>query len=875
LYRILFEVLPVRTTCAYCGVGCGIEATRTATRSADIKGDSLHPANHGKLCSKGTYLGETIGLEGRLLHPQINNRRASWNEALDLVADTFKSTIAEYGADSVALYVSGQLLTEDYYVANKLMKGFIGSGNIDTNSRLCMASAVAAHIRSFGEDIVPASYNDIDVADVIILVGSNTAWCHPVIYQRIMRAKEMRGTKIVVIDPRRTETAETADLHLPIKSGSDVALFQALLAHLYWHDALDDDFMRHVDVPSGFWKNLAALGDPIEYAARMCDVSLEDIAQFFEFFKCHSKTLTLFSQGVNQSSSGTDKASAILNLHLATGRIGKSGSTAFSITGQPNAMGGREVGGLATTLAAHMDFAAENVDRLQRFWAAPKVANKPGLKAVDMFAAVASGKIKALWIMATNPAVSMPDADTVRAALKLCPFVVVSDCIENTDTANFAHVLLPSSAWGEKDGTVTNSDRTISRQRRFLDPAGESKADWWQLSQVGQRMGWHDAFNYHTPADIFREHADLSGFENEGQRLFDISHKNDVSNAQYDAMEPFVWGRAQMFADGSFPTDNGNARLVSLIYIPPLSDISDAFPLVLNTGRLRDQWHTMTRTGLAPSLTRHRNEPVVEMNPVDAIEHHLSTGDLAHITTEFGSDIFRVFITDAQRPGDIFVPIHWNDAHSSSGKAGRLANSKTDPFSGQPAFKHTPARVSAFKAKYHGLLIGVDAPDLSSFSYWTRIRIINATAFEFASNADYETLKAQLLPTDSGVQLIEMQDQRRGGHRLLAMRGEICVALLYLSSNPVSVSRGWLFDQFSKASHAPLSMLAGRSASIENDPGEIICVCHNVGRNSLKKAIQLHNLDTLDAVGTATRAGSNCGSCRPILAKLIREARIL
>ncbi len=866
-------MLPVRTTCAYCGVGCGVEATRTSARLAEIKGDSLHPANHGKLCSKGTHLGETIGLEGRLLYPQINSHRTSWNNALDLVADTFKNTIAEHGADSVAFYVSGQLLTEDYYVANKLMKGFIGSGNIDTNSRLCMASAVAAHVRSFGEDIVPASYDDIDFADVIILVGSNTAWCHPVIYQRIMRAKDTRGSKIIVIDPRRTETAETADLHLPIKSGSDIALFQALLAHLYWHDALDDDFMEHVDVPDGFWNNLAVFGNPIEYAARMCDVSLKDVAHFFEIFRCHPKTLTLFSQGVNQSSSGTDKACAILNLHLATGRIGKPGSTAFSITGQPNAMGGREVGGLATTLAAHMDFAADNVDRVQRFWKAPKVADKSGLKAVDMFAAVASGKIKAIWIMATNPAVSMPNADMVRTALKLCPFVVVSDCIENTDTAKFAHVLLPSSAWGEKDGTVTSSDRTISRQRGFLEAAGDSKADWWQLSQVGQRMGWQDAFNYDAPADIFREHAALSGFENDGQRLFDIVDKCDVSNAQYEAMEPFIWGKLRMFADGVFPTDNGKARLISLIYKSPQQNMSKDFPLILNTGRLRDQWHTMTRTGLAPSLVRHRHEPMVEINAIDAMQHQLATGDLAQVTTEFGGDVFRVVVTDTQRPGDIFVPIHWSGTHSSGGKAGRLANNKTDPFSGQPAFKHTPARIAPFTVKYHGLLIGVDAPDPSYFSYWTRINIRSATAFEFASDADFETLKIQLLPTGPDVKLIEMQDQKRGEQRLLVIRDEICIALLYLSSSPVSVSRSWLFDQFSKAHHEPLSMLAGRTASAEGDPGEIICVCYNVGRNSLVKAIKSHTLATLDAVGAVTRAGSNCGSCRPMLTKLIGEVQ--
>ena len=406
----------VKTTCPYCGVGCGIFAERTAERSVAIKGDPDHPANRGKLCSKGTHLGETVGLEGRLLSPMIGDSIVSWDSALDAVAHGFRAAIDTYGPDSVAIYGSGQLLTEDYYVANKLMKGFIGSANIDTNSRLCMASAVAAHIRAFGEDVVPCSYDDIDDADLIILVGSNTAWCHPIIWQRIEAARTARGTKLAVIDPRRTETAAGADLHLAICADGDAALFNGLLAEMKQRGLIDHPYLdRHVNVSEGFWDGLS--GD----IAALTGLGEADLGIFYNLFAAHPKTLTMFSMGANQSVGGTDKGNAIINVHLATGRIGKPGMGPFSLTGQPNAMGGREVGGLANTLAAHMGFSEEERATAQAFWSAPNVAAGPGLKAVDLFRAVDAGQIKAIWIMATNPAVSMPDAGFVRAALAKCP----------------------------------------------------------------------------------------------------------------------------------------------------------------------------------------------------------------------------------------------------------------------------------------------------------------------------------------------------------------------------------------------------------------------------------------------------------------------
>ncbi|NUS70259.1 MAG: molybdopterin-dependent oxidoreductase, partial [Ensifer adhaerens] len=466
----------VKTTCPYCGVGCGVIATVDDNGAVAVRGDTDHPANFGRLCSKGSALAETLDLDGRLLHPEIGGRQAGWDEALDLVATRFAETIAEHGPDSVAFYVSGQLLTEDYYVANKLMKGFVGSANIDTNSRLCMSSSVAGHRRAFGSDTVPGTYEDLELADLVVLTGSNLAWCHPVLYQRLAAAKAKRpGLKIVLIDPRRTMTADIADLHLAIRPDADVALFVGLFSHLVSSNAVDQNYVAAHTADFGDTL-LAAGGVSFDDVLERTGLPAMQLREFYRLFSTTEKVVTCYSQGVNQSSSGTDKVNAILNCHLVTGRIGRPGMGPFSLTGQPNAMGGREVGGLANMLAAHMAIEdAGDRDRVQRFWRSPKIAEKPGLKAVDLFKAVADGRIKALWIMATNPVVSMPDADAVEAAIRACPFVVVSDILKETDTTRHAHVLLPSLGWGEKSGTVTNSERRISRQRAFLAAPGEAR----------------------------------------------------------------------------------------------------------------------------------------------------------------------------------------------------------------------------------------------------------------------------------------------------------------------------------------------------------------------------------------------------------------
>ncbi len=855
---------PVCTTCAYCGVGCGILATRTGERGLTVAGDPAHPANAGRLCSKGTHLSETVGLAGRLLHPMIGQRRADWDKALDLVARRFRETIARHGPDSVACYVSGQLLTEDYYVANKLMKGFIGSANIDTNSRLCMSSAVAGHLRAFGEDVVPAGYADLDEADLVVLVGSNTAWCHPIVYQRIMAARARRGTRIVVIDPRRTETCEEADLHLALRPGSDVALMNGLLAHCRREGLVDAAYLSaHVAVPEGFWEPLDT-GHDLWSIAAACDLPAADVRHFYELFAAQPRTVTLFSQGVNQSVAGTDQVNAILNLHLATGRIGRPGAAPFSITGQPNAMGGREVGGLATTLAAHRGFGDDDRADIARFWAAPSIAGKPGLKAVDLFRAVGSGRIKALWIMATNPAVSMPDAGRVREALAACPFVVVSDVIADTDTGRLAHVRLPAAAWAEKDGTVTNSERCVSRQRAVLPLPGEARPDWWIVCQVARRMGWRTAFGYDRPAEIWREHARLTAYRNGGARKLDLGAHAAIGNADYDAMAPFVWG-GDAFADGRFPTPDGRARLVPVaqraLTAPPAR-----FALTLNTGRYRDQWHTMTRTGLSPTLARHRDEPLVEVHPDDAAAAGLADRALARVTTPSGESLFRVALSPAQRRGELFTPIHWTDRQSTGGRTGLLPRDRVDPHSGQPGFKLTPAAIAPVATDWRGFLIvhGDDAaaPDC----LWaTRVAVAGGTLFELAGTGDPGAIE-RILPRGDR---IEASDPARGSRRIAVLRDGRLAAVLFATVSGELPPRDWLVAQLNQP-QGP-SVLAGRAPGAVADSGPLVCACFDIGLNAIVAAIRDQSLATVAAIGGALSAGTNCGSCRPALARILAD----
>ncbi|MEL6479375.1 MAG: nitrate reductase, partial [Pseudomonadota bacterium] len=659
------------TTCPYCGVGCGVLATPDGQGGAEIAGDPAHPANLGRLCSKGSALGETISLEGRLLAPEIDGAPSDWDTATALIARKFRAAIDQYGPDSVAVYGSGQLLTEDYYVANKFMKGYVGTANIDTNSRLCMASSVAGHKRAFGADTVPGTYEDLEEADLIVLTGSNLAWCHPVLYQRIAAAKEARPEmRVVNIDPRVTATCDLADLHLPLAPGSDVALFNGLLLHLAEMGAVDQEYTgAHV---TGLEASLDAASTDASRVAEITALDPALIARFYALFARTEKVVTVYSQGVNQSTSGTDKVNAILNCHLATGRIGRPGMGPFSVTGQPNAMGGREVGGLANMLACHLELDnARHRDALQTFWNAPAMAERPGLKAVDLFRACADGRIKALWILSTNPAVSMPEADAVRDAIATCPFVVVSDLFADTDTARLADVVLPSAGWGEKSGTVTNSDRTISRQRPFLPIPGQARPDWRQICDVASAMGWGEAFRFASPAEIFREHAGLSAIAGRLDRDFDISGLAQISDAEYDALQPTRWPitaqrmGGRFFAEGGFFTPDAKARALPVSHRPLAAAVSPEAPLRLNTGRVRDHWHTMTRTARAPRLSKHIAEPYAEIHPADAASRGIEPADLVRIESAHGQATLRALITPRTAQETVFVPMHWTALWSS------------------------------------------------------------------------------------------------------------------------------------------------------------------------------------------------------------------
>lgn len=873
----------VKTTCPYCGVGCGVAARRTGPREVAVAGDRAHPANRGKLCSKGSMLGETVGLQKRLLHPMRSGVRVSWNAALDEIASTFSRTIEMHGPDSVAFYVSGQLLTEDYYVANKLMKGFIGSGNIDTNSRLCMSSAVAGHKRAFGEDAVPGCYDDFETADLVILVGSNAAWCHPILYQRLLAARETRGTRIVVIDPRKTPTCDDADLHLPIAPGRDLELFNALFCELVERGASDTGFVDgHTE---GLDAALAAARrghTSVSASAQFCGIDADDLETFIRWFAETERTLTVFSQGINQSASGVDQVNAIINCHLITGRIGRPGMGPFSITGQPNAMGGREVGGLANQLAAHLDFSETERDLLSRFWATDRLARVPGLKAVDLFDAVDAGRVKALWIMATNPVASLPDASRVRAALSKCDFVVLSDCNAQTDTAGFAHMRLPATAWGEKDGTVTNSERRISRQRPVFDAPGEARPDWQIVSEVAQRMGFTDAFSYRHPAEIFREHAALSAFENGGVRLFDIGALADLSDAGYEALEPVQWpvragdgsGTARLFSDGHFQTPTGRAQFVAVS--PPTRQSLDAsLPLVLNSGRLRDQWHTMTRTGLSATLSANMPEPVADMHPVDAEAASIANGGLMRIVTQYGSGVYRARVTADQRRGSLFAPIHWTGINSASGAVGPLVHPDRDPISGQPAFKHTPARAEAVNPLWRGFYLSRREADMHVFGYWACRKIDGGYLYEIAGLSECERppeLATLAGTAASGSEQVEVRDTTQGNLRQARLEAGRLTDCLILTRDGALPARDWLagllsLDALDEAQRRTL--LAGRAVEGGEGEGPIICACMGVRRGPILRAICDGAARDVVDVGEKTGAGTNCGSCRSEIRDLI------
>ncbi|MDM1764455.1 MULTISPECIES: nitrate reductase [unclassified Acinetobacter] len=904
-----------QTTCPYCGVGCGVTATVEKTvlgQKVSVTGDVNHPSNYGKLCIKGSNLADTVGLETRVLHPMlgrntVNQRQVTdWDTATDLIANKFQQCIDLYGRDSIAFYVSGQLLTEDYYVVNKFVKGYLGTANIDTNSRLCMSSAVAAHKRAFGEDLVPASYDDFEHTDMVVLVGSNTAWCHPVLYQRIMQAKEKRDLFVVVIDPRFTATCEAADLHLPILIGQDVSLFNGLVQYLHQHGHADSEFIQaHTQGLDALLDSSQAESD-IKNVALKTGISLEKLQLFFEKFAQTEKVMTLFSMGVNQSSRGVDKANSIINCHLFTGKIGKLGAAPFSMTGQPNAMGGREVGGLANMLAAHMDLDnLQHQQLVQSFWKSPSIATKVGLKAVDLFEAVESGKIKAIWIMATNPVVSLPNADQVKRALDKCEFVVISDICQDTDTTQYANVLLPALGWGEKDGTVTNSERRISRQRAFLDAPAQAKADWWAVAQVAKKMGF-SGFDFENSHEIFKEHAQLSTYQNaeiskrddvKNFRYFNLQGLTELSLSEYNELEPVQWpilqknqsntDYAQLFANGQFSHADAKAKFIATAAIDPMYSTNSEYPLILNTGRIRDQWHTMTRTGLSANLSTHKAEPYCEIHPDDALKYGLKEGELVEIKSAWGNCVLRTVVSDNIRRGQIFAPIHWNDQFASDARIGKVVNPVVDAISGEPEFKHTPVMIQPFYTQWQGVFYVrkgfehiVKSP-IENAVWWTKIQTAKAVRYELADRRRFtqttEHLK-QLLPfEDESFEWLNLEDQTAQiSHSVVLQNGQL-IASLYIAPKALLPDRDWVASLFKRKRLSAMhrkALLAGQAMSMGNNEGALVCSCFKVGKNRIIETIKEKNMTNEKQVTACLKAGGNCGSCLPEIRGLIKACQL-
>ncbi|AXR08514.1 nitrate reductase [Salinimonas sediminis] len=886
----------VQTTCPYCGVGCGVDVScqgealnRTPVK---VTGTPEHPANYGRLCIKGTHLLETNSLHGRLLQPHVGGRATTWDQATGKIADKINQVISQHGPDAVAFYVSGQLLTEDYYIANKLIKGFLGSANIDTNSRLCMSSAVAAYKRAFGEDLVPCCYEDIECTDLLILTGSNAAWAHPVLFQRMSRARlKNPAMKVVVIDPRATETADLATLHLPLKPGTDAYLFNGLLHYLFTNDLLDERFIS--EHTNGFNEALASARDwNPDSVAKVCNLSLAQVNQFYRLFGKSQSAITFFSMGINQSNSGVDKANAIINCHLASGKIGAPGSGPFSITGQPNAMGGREVGGLANMLAAHMDI--ENPahrEAVQTYWQSPTLCTKPGLKAVDMFSQMAAGKIKFVWIMATNPVVSMPDRRQVEKALQQCEMVVVSDMVSSNDTLAYADIALPATGWSEKNGTVTNSERRISRQRGIMPPPGEARHDWQALCNVAAKLGYGDRFDYNHVSEIFAEHAGLSAYKNNGQRLFNLAGLSSLNRAQYDRLAPIQWplgqgdaaGSPRLFGNRQFATADGKARFVAITARLPTQQTCDRYPYILNSGRSRDQWHTMTRTGKASALLNHAAMATLAMHPQDMLDSGVSEGELVTLQSAGNTGnpvILPVAAQSGQRRGECFAPIHWSATWGSHITLGALYSSATDPISGQPETKH--GAVSLVKTRYpvHGQIVFSDPIVFDKVTkqveYWAKQPGQYVQSARVACHKNMHELAQSVMPlvpptatyisrfTESSCSMLWLQDNQLVGVVWLS-------AQTAQSYAPIPLE--WLdaiYDDCTVTNTGRINNLLNGIADAEFLQGPLVCSCFKVRQQRIVTAIE-QGCNSVTALGSTLQCGTNCGSCKGELARLVNR----
>ena len=892
----------IRSTCCYCGTGCGVLIESDGSRITGIHGDPEHPANFGRLCTKGRTLPLTVQTTtGRAFHPEMRThrdevrQRVDWDTALDTVAERFAQIVRQHGPDSVAFYLSGQLLTEDYYIFNKLAKGLVGTNNVDTNSRLCMSSAVTGYKLAFGADGPPTSYEDLELADLVLFAGSNAAYAHPVLFRRLEEAKEKRpGTKWIVIDPRRTDTAASADLHLAILPGTDVALFNGMLHHLLWEELLDEDYIAAHTEGFAELKRIVREYTP-KLTAEICGISERDLVTAAEWFGRSKAALSLYCMGLNQSSHGTDKNLALINLHLATGQIGRPGAGPFSLTGQPNAMGGREVGGMATMLAAHRDYAnPEHRAEVARLWGIDSVPDTPGKPAVEMFDAIRDGRIKAVWIACTNPAHSMPDVSLVKEALAKAEFVVVQEAFENTDTVPYADVLLPASSWGEKEGTVTNSERRISRVRAALSAPGEARDDWWIASEVARRMEAYlrpqqpSLFPFASPAEVFDEHVKLT----EGRDL-------DIGALSYAVLEqqgPTQWpmpagaaeGTARLYTDGQFNTPSGKARIHATPYLPVAETTNARYPFHLLTGRLRDQWHGMSRTGRVPQLFEHAPEPALVMNASDADRRGFKVGDYVRVAAKRGALSLPLELSNDLPSGSVFVAMHWNAQMLNSSGANLLTIDAVDPKSFQPELKHAAVRIEkedlpwrcvAIREGDPAALMAAVQPLLAECRYASASLVgrerpmLVVRAADAAAPADWVERLDAALGMEHSEDTQDYCDRGRGVlKRALWATGEAgAVRLAGVRLAGETAAREWLLALMSEGGtwtwprHA---VFAPRATPPSGGPApdRTVCNCNNVKESRI--VAEIARGADIEALKSGLGCGTSCGSCLPELRRL-------
>ena len=887
----------VSSVCCYCGTGCGVLIETDAGKIAGVRGDPAHPANRGKLCTKGATLALSASASGRALYPELRadralpRQRVSWDVALDHVADKFRAVIDEHGPDAVAFYISGQLTTEAYYVFNKLAKGLIGTNNVDTNSRLCMSSAVAGYKATLGADSPPGCYEDIDHAGTIFIAGSNTAYAHPILFRRIEAARKAHpDLRLIVVDPRRTDTADEADLHLAILPGTDVALYHAMLNVMLWEELIDRDAIAaHTEG----WEALRDLVRDYtpEKVAPICGVAAADIVQAARWFAA-GPTLSLYCQGLNQSSCGVDKNGALINLHLASGQIGKPGAAPLSLTGQPNAMGGREVGGLANLLSAHRDL-DNPVHRAEvaRLWGVDAVPATPGKTAVEMFEAVRRGEIKAIWIACTNPAQSLPDQNKVHEALQAAECVVLQEAYADTETAAYADVLLPASTWGETDGTMTNSERRITRAHAAVLPPGEAQADWAIVTAFARRLMPKQGarlFPYDSAEDVFNEHRETT----RGRDL-DITGLSyallDAAPQQWPFPEGASAGPARLYADGVYPTASGRARFHAAPYRPVAEAIDARYPLHLNTGRLRDQWHAMSRTGRVARLFAHADTPLLAMAQRDLELRRLKSGDLVRVKSRRGEVVVAVEASDSLRPGQCFLPMHWGARFMGGLGINALTQPVFDAVSKQPELKHAAVQVAKAELPWRmaALAVGDGAKLLDAVQ--PLLRACDYAAAGLAGRErDVLTLRlahTQALPEsllaaldaalglDDPLAVMHYQDSLRGiSKRVRVESGKVVAARL----TGETAAFEWLRDAIVEDTDAA-ALRAWMLAPVARPPaggtgrGRIVCNCLNVAEPDIVAAITAGA--DLAALQATLKCGTECGSCVPELKRLLAGNR--